>query len=263
MGERIEACDLVFSRGPRRILDRVSLTLKRGEIVALLGANGAGKSTLFRLLLGLARPHGGAVRLDNAPLDSWSRREVARRIAYVPQGHAPPFPYLVEDVVALGRIPESGLLRAPGEADRAAVRDALARLDLSRLVGRPYTEVSGGERQLVMIARALAQGARLFILDEPMTGLDFGYQTRLLGLLRSLATDGHGVLFSTHHPDHALAIADRVAVLHDGRVIADSPARSVITAPIIRCIYGVEVEIVEDASGARIVSTNTVADLQQ
>jgi len=248
---QLQGLDLQFSRGKRAVLDGVTFGFGAGEIVALLGANGAGKSTLFRLLLGFLTPKRGDVRLDGAPLSQFSRREIAKRVAYVPQGHVTPFPYTVREVVMLGRLPETGLLRAPRAEDREIVEGIIARLGIERLIDRPYTEISGGERQLALIARALAQGARLLVMDEPATGLDYGYQLRLLRHLSDLSADGHGVLVSTHHPEHAMQIATRIAILHEGRIDADGAPQAVVTAERIRRIYGVEVEVFDDPFGAR------------
>lgn len=248
---RLEGLDLHFSRGKRSVLDGVTFGFGAGEIVALLGANGAGKSTLFRLLLGFLPPKSGEARLDGRPLSSYSRREIARRVAYVPQGHVTPFPYTVREIVTLGRLPETGLLRAPRAEDRELVENVIARLGIERLIDRPYTEISGGERQLALIARALAQGAQLIVMDEPATGLDYGYQLRLMRHLVDLSADGHGVLVSTHHPEHAMQMATRLAILHDGRIEADGAPQEVVTAERMRRIYGVEVEVFDDPFRAR------------
>ncbi|MBG0809355.1 ABC transporter ATP-binding protein [Methylosinus sp. H3A] len=248
---RLEGLGLHFARGRRTVLDGVTFGLGAGEIVALLGANGAGKSTLFRLLLGFLAAERGEVRLDGAPLSTYSRREIAKRVAYVPQGHVTPFPYTVREVVTLGRLPETGFLRAPRAQDREIVESVIARLGIEWLIDRPYTEISGGERQLALIARALAQGARLLVMDEPATGLDYGYQLRLLRHLSDLAADGHGVLVSTHHPEHAMQVATRIAILHEGRIDADGAPQAVVTAERMRHIYGVDVEVFDDPFGAR------------
>ncbi|MBS0356234.1 MAG: ABC transporter ATP-binding protein [Proteobacteria bacterium] len=229
----------------RPVLNGVDLRVDTGEVVSLLGANGAGKSTLLRLLLGLLRPAAGDVLLDGTPIASMPRRLLARRLAYVPQVHVSPFPYPVRDVVLLGRLPHAGLGGLSGRigpADRQAADAALARLSIAHLAERPYTEISGGERQLVLIARALAQGARLLVMDEPTGGLDYGNQLRLLELLRTLAADGFGVLKTTHHPDHVLHGSHRVAILRDGRILADGAPAEILTRPLMRSLYDVDVE---------------------
>jgi iron complex transport system ATP-binding protein len=243
------ARDLLFAYRQRLVLVGASLTLKAGEVACLLGANGAGKSTLLRLLLGLMRPTGGQVLLEGRDIASWSRREVARRIAYVPQVHATPFPYTVREVALLGRLPAGSLFRAPSRADRDVVDAVLDRLGVSHLADRPYTEVSGGERQLALIARALAQGARLLVMDEPATGLDYGHQLRLLERLAALAAEGYGVLMTTHHPEHALIAATRVLLMRDGCIEAEGTPRQVVTAQTIERLYGVRVDLVRAADG--------------
>ncbi len=225
------------------VLRGVSLSLHAGQVVALLGANGSGKSTLLRLMLGLLVPNGGTVCLDGRRLTHFSRRAAARRIAYVPQSHTVPFPYQVRDLVTLGRIPRTGLFRNLSLIDRAAVDAALQRLGIGHLANRPFTELSGGERQLCLIARALVQEAQIILMDEPVTGLDFGNQWRLLDLIRELAAEGRILVTSTHYPDHALNAADRVVLLHGGRLLADGLPETVVTPATIRTLYGIEVSI--------------------
>lgn len=247
--ESLEAHAVHFLRGTRIILDDITISLRSGEIVALLGANGAGKSTLFRIMLGFLAPAQGEVRLDNRPLGEFSRRALAQRIAYVPQAHVAPFPYSVRDVVMLGRLAETGIFRAPKASDRHVVNEVLDRLAIMSLAERPYTEISGGERQLTLIARALAQGASILVMDEPMTGLDYGYQVRLLQHLIDLAERGHTILFSTHNPEHAVQAASRIAVLRDGVIMADGTPKEIITPQLIRTLYGVAVSTLTNAEG--------------
>lgn len=251
--ECLEARAVHFRRGTRVILDDITIRLHPGEIVALLGANGAGKSTLFRILLGFLRPERGEVRLDDRPLAEFSRRALAQRIAYVPQAHVAPFPYSVRDVVLLGRLAETGIFRTPQAADHQAVGEVLERLAITHLAARPYTEISGGERQLTLIARALTQGAGILVMDEPMTGLDYGYQVRLLQHLIDLAGSGHTILFSTHNPEHAVQVATRIAVLRDGAIMADGPPAQIITPPLIRALYGVAVSTLTNAEGQMVI----------
>lgn len=248
-GGSLAAVGLGFSRGRRTILDGVDLQLASGEVLALLGPNGAGKSTLLRLLLGLLRPGCGAVLLDGRPLTHYTRRELARRVSYVPQVHVPPFPYTVEQIVALGRLATSGLMRSPGAGDLAVVRELLQRLGIAHLAARAYTEISGGERQLALIGRALAQGADFLVMDEPATGLDYGHQHRLLYRLRELAAAGYGVLFTTHHPEHALLAAERTVLLRDGRLAEAGPTAAVLTQAAIERLYGIRVRVASDDAG--------------
>ncbi|MGE6385711.1 ABC transporter ATP-binding protein [Pseudomonas sp. NPDC078416] len=248
--KRLQARQLSYRIGDRLILDDVCLDIKAGDNIALLGANGAGKSTLMRLLLGLLTPHAGEVLIDGQPMGSMKRRAVARQIAYVPQSHVPSFPFSVAHIVRQGRLPTVGLGHAPSCDDKTSVQQALTDLGILHLSERPYTELSGGERQLVLIARAMVQRANIIILDEPVTGLDYGHQLRLLALLKRLATEGISVLSSTHRPEHALAWANRVLVLHEGRLIADGAPHDVIDSALMARLYQVAVEQI-DTDGHR------------
>ncbi len=238
-----------YGSGGPPVLAGVSLQINSGETLALLGANGSGKSTLLRLLLGLTQPQSGSITLAGRPLPAWSRREIARHIAYVPQSQAAPFPYRVRDLVALGRIAHRGLYASMTRADHQAVAAAMERLDITPLAHRIFTELSGGQRQLCLIARALAQEAPLIVMDEPITGLDYGNQWRLLALVRELAAEGRAFIKSTHHPEHALGAATRVILLHRGRLAADGTPEAVVTPANIRCLYGIEVSLQPTPAG--------------
>lgn len=241
-GVLLYADDLHYAYGTGRpVLAGVGLAVRAGEVVAVLGANGGGKSTLLKLLLGLLEPARGSVHLGGRPLKDWSRRDIARRLAYIPQTQAMPFPYRVRDLVALGRIARRGLLDRLHRDDHRAVDAALRRLAIADLAERPYTELSGGQRQLCLIARALAQEAPVIVMDEPATGLDYGNQWRLLALVRELAAEGRAFVQTTHHPEHALGGASRVVMLHGGRVLEDGPPREVITPERVRRVYGLGV----------------------
>jgi iron complex transport system ATP-binding protein len=239
---RLEGRGLQFAYRKRMVLQGVDIAIGAGEVVSLLGANGAGKSTLLKLLLGFLPPAEGAVLLNGEPLSSLSRRQIGRRLAYVPQVHVTPFPYTVREVVTLGRLPGNGVFRAPSASDREAVDEVLERLRITHLAGRPYTEVSGGERQLALIGRALAQGPRVLVMDEPMTSLDFGYQVRLARRLSALAAEGRAVVLSTHDPQFALQTSTRIALLIGGRIEADGAPGDVATPAAMRRLYGVDVQ---------------------
>ncbi len=237
----LNASNIHYAYQGKKVLHGANLALDPGQVVSLLGANGAGKSTLLRIALGLLQPQTGEVHLGGRLLHAYPRRELARHLAYVPQVHAMPFPYTVRQVVLMGRLPAIGMFGAPGRRDHDIAEQAMDRLGIGRLADRPYTEVSGGERQMALIARALAQGSRLLILDEPATGLDYGNQIALLDLLRTLAADGYGILKTTHHPDHVLASSDRVAILQGGRIVAAGPPAEVMSAALLSDLYGVAI----------------------
>ncbi|AEI38166.1 ABC transporter ATP-binding protein [Zymomonas mobilis] len=231
---------LVYHRGARLILDDITFSLCKGELVALLGTNGAGKSTLLRLVLGLLKPDKGETRLEGQLLTELGRRQMAQLIAYVPQGHVPVFPYTVEEIVCMGRLPYASFGQAVNQQDKTVAHQALEYLSIGHLALRPYTELSGGERQSVLIARALAQGARMLILDEPETGLDFGQQLRLAALLQRLTSEGYTILVTTHDPLHARQIFSRAILLESGRILADGPAHQVLTNEAIKALYHID-----------------------
>ena len=235
---------------PGRAVGReVTFGLADGEVMCVLGPNGAGKTTLFRTLLGLLEPQEGEVRLEGRPLGAYARQAIARRIGYVPQGHAGQFAYTVREVVLMGRTAHLGAFAAPGRADREVAERALALLGLETLAERPITQVSGGERQLALVARALAQEPRLLVMDEPTASLDFGNQVRILRRIRALSEHGISVLFSTHDPDHAFLAADRALLLAEGRMIALGTPKDVIRPDTLARMYGVQVEVVPLAGG--------------
>ncbi len=240
----LELQDLAFGYGARTVGSGVSLTLPPGETLCLLGPNGGGKTTLFKTMLGLLPPLHGRILLDGTDLSALPRREVAQHIAYVPQAHAAFFPFRVREVVLMGRASRLSAFASPGPADQAAAERALATLGIGHLSDRIYTEISGGERQLALIARALVGEPRLLVMDEPTASLDFGNQARVLGQVRRLSGRGIAVVLSTHDPGHAFLCADRVALLHAGRLAGLGPPGETVTPETLRLLYGVEVAVV-------------------
>jgi iron complex transport system ATP-binding protein len=227
------------------VLNGITLSFDRGEVVSLLGPNGSGKTTLLKLLLGIHRPQKGQVRLEGRDVAAMAPKQLARRMAYVPQAHRLSFGYRVEDVVMMGRLPHKPFFFRYNDADRQAALNALERLGIPHLKDRPYTEVSGGERQLILIARALTQGADIFVMDEPVNGLDYGNQIRMLSRIADLARGGYTFIKSTHFPDHALWISDRVVLLKAGEVIADGPTTQTINTANLDRLYNTPVEVLE------------------
>jgi iron complex transport system ATP-binding protein len=239
----LEARGLGFGY-PQRVVGRdLDLQIRAGDVLAVLGPNGGGKTTLFRTLLGLLPAQAGAVLLDGQALGGMPRSAVARRAGYVPQGHAPQFAFTVREAVLMGRTSHIGLFAAPGAADRDAAERAIRALGIGELAERMVTELSGGERQLAMIARALAQGARALVLDEPTASLDFGNQVRVLREIQRLAAEGYAILFSTHDPGQAFLAASRVLLLAQSGARHQGTPAEVITAANLRQAYGVEVRI--------------------
>lgn len=236
----------------------LSLSLRAGEVLCVLGPNGCGKTTLFRTLLGLLPALGGEVRVAGRRLADLGRPELARQLAYVPQAHAGVFAFSVEQVVLMGRSAHLGPFAMPSRADRAVAGEALQRLGVAHLAAQPYTEISGGERQLVLIARALAQQARLLVMDEPTASLDFGNQLRVLREIAALRDAGMAVLVSTHQPEHALRMADRVALMQAGRLLALGEPRQTMTAAALAALYWLDLGDIPDSLCPRATSPTTV-----
>lgn len=240
----INAAHIKFSYAGTPVLRDVSLAIHAGEVVSLLGPNGCGKTTLLKVLLGLLRPQRGKVLFHGKDVAAMSPRELAGQMAYVPQTHRIGFAYRVLDVVLMGRTPHKSFFSDYSKQDIEIALQCLERLSILHLSERPYNEISGGERQLTLIARALAQGANTLIMDEPASGLDFGNQIRLLTRISDLSQDGCTFIKSTHAPDHALWIANRVLIMKGGTVIADGKPQDVINGDAISRLYSTQVGVV-------------------
>ena len=230
---------------PRHTVGRhISFAVDPGEVLCVLGRNGEGKSTLFKTILGLLPPLAGAVRVDGEPISRWRARRRGLTFGYVPQSGAGGFPFTVREIVLMGRTAHRGPFSAPSSVDRNAADQALATLGIDHLAEREWQRVSGGERQLALVARAVAQEPRILVLDEPSASLDFGNQVRVVDAVRGLAERrGLSVLLSTHHPEQAFACADRVALLAGGELLRIGPPAAVITAETLRACYAVEVSV--------------------
>jgi iron complex transport system ATP-binding protein len=230
---------------PRHTVGRdVSFTLGAGEVMCVLGPNGSGKTTLLRTLLGLLPLHEGKILFNGKDFSFFPRQEIARFAGYVPQAHQPYFAYSVRDMVLMGRSAHLGTFSTPAAHDREVAARVLESLGISQLADRPVTEISAGERQLALVARALAQEPRLLVMDEPTASLDFGNQVRVLERIAALAAGGISILFSTHDPDHAFLAAQRALLLSEGRVLALGTPREVIRADTLQRLYHVAVQVV-------------------
>ena len=249
---QLEARDLAIGYRGHLVGRDIALSLAPGEVLCLLGPNGAGKTTLFRTLLGLQPALAGAVLIDGAPLAALPPAEIARRLAYVPQAHVTEFSFTVLDVVLMGRTARLKAFASPGAHDERIAHEKLATLGIAELAAHDYTRISGGQRQLALIARALAQEAPILVLDEPTASLDFGNQALVLARIRELATQDFGIVLSTHDPDHALMVATRVAIIADGGLRAIGPPAEVITAEMLSAIYRTEVLVEQTPSGHRV-----------
>ncbi|MEN6622254.1 MAG: ABC transporter ATP-binding protein [Smithella sp.] len=241
----ITADGISFSYTKKNVLNDINLSIAEGEIVTLLGPNGCGKSTLIKIMLGLLRPARGSIYFNGENILGISSKLLARKIAYVPQTHKSSFPYTVRDVVLMGRIPHKTYFFKYSKNDMCIANDVLDRLSITHLANRPYTEISGGERQLTLVGRALAQGAKTFIMDEPASGLDYGNQLRLLDQIIKLSREGYTFIKSTHSPEHALWIADRAIMIKNGSIVADGPCDEIINSENLLNIYNARVSILK------------------
>ena len=251
--------DISVLRGSRRILDAVSLAVAPGEMVAVIGPNGAGKSTLLQTLSGGLEPDRGAVALGGRPLGAWPAKELARRRAVLSQNATLGFPFTALQVVLVGRSPHMG--RHPARADLRAAAAAMSETGVLHLAERSYPTLSGGEKQRVQLARVLAQiarpdgepadgagaaGGHYLLLDEPTNNLDLAHQHLALGAARRLADSGVAVLAVLHDPNHAAGYADRIHVLQRGRTIAAGTPRAVLTAELMRSVFGVAARVMSE-----------------
>jgi iron complex transport system ATP-binding protein len=241
---RLEVEDLSHGYPGHIVGHGISFTVAAGEVLCVLGRNGEGKSTLFKTILGLLPARAGVLRVDGESIAGWSPQRRALTFGYVPQNGGGIFPFTVAELVLMGRTAHRGPFSAPSAADREAANEAIALLGIGHLAEREWLRVSGGERQLALVARALAQEPRILVLDEPTASLDFGNQVRVLDAVRKLAqTRALSVLLSTHHPEQAFACADRVAVLAGGELLRIGTPAEVVTADTLRACYAVDVAV--------------------
>jgi len=246
---RVENLAFRFPQGGRSLVD-ISFTLRRGDVTCILGPNGAGKTTLIRCLLAGLPVAAGAVIVDGVPARRLHARQFAARVAHVPQSTQSVFGHLVRDIVLMGRSAHLSMMQAPGPRDHEIAEAALTQVGIAELADRQYATVSGGERQLCLLARALAQEAPVLIMDEPAASLDFGNQIRILGIVAALARDGYAILMTTHHPDHALLVGTQVLGLREGRIFGTGTPQALLSSAFLSELYGAPIRILEE-DGAR------------
>ena len=239
----IEVKNLNFSYGERQILFDVNFSVDKGEFLSILGPNGVGKSTLFRCVLGLLSGYSGQVLIDGRDAKTFSVKEAARHIAYIPQSSNPTFNYSVFDIVLMGRTSGLSTFRSPKKEDVDRSHWALDKIGISHLENRCFHRLSGGERQMVLIARSLVQDAPILMLDEPTANLDFGNQLKVLHQVKELASEGYTVIQTTHHPEQSYMFSDRILALQHGRILTEGPPREVLTEETVRQLYGVDVHV--------------------
>ena len=241
----IRAENLSFAYDTVKVLDGVSFEIGKGRLTAVLGPNGAGKSTLLKCILGLMKNYEGDIWLDGRDIRTLDRKKMAAIAAYVPQSEAPVFNYTVMDTVLMGTAGALSPLQTPGAEQYAAAKQAVDLLGIGYMADRGIREISGGERQLTFLARAIAQRAGILIMDEPTANLDYGNQQLVLRHIQDMARQGYTIMISTHNPEHALQYATDVLAVKDHRIIAKGSADDVLDEHLIKELYGLEVRILE------------------
>lgn len=256
-GIRVDEVSMAYRSS--KILDAVSLSIRKGSVVTLLGPNGCGKTTLLKIINNLLKPDRGKVLVEGRDVVSMPAHRLARIMGYVPQGHRISFPFKVRDVVITGRMPYIPAFSSPKREDLERTEQVMALTGISGLADRPYTQISGGERQLVMIARAMAQQPSVLLLDEPTSYLDFKNQIETLKMIKEISRSRDvTVVMTLHDPNHALMFSDEVVILRklnggrEGNVIASGPSHKAMTPQNIQAAYGVDVEIV-DVKGRKLL----------
>ncbi|MFA6740253.1 MAG: ABC transporter ATP-binding protein [Arcobacteraceae bacterium] len=244
----IDAENISFSYRDNQVLNNVDFQLYKGDVLSLVGQNGCGKTTLLKILLGIYKSK-GSVKLLSKEIKEYKHKELAKLISYVPQTHQIPFDYTVFDVVLMGRLAHIGLFSNYSLNDKNIALQCLEKVGISHLKDNIYSQISGGERQLAFIARALTQESKIIFMDEPVTGLDYGNQLKLLKFLKDLAQEGYTFVKTTHYPDHALYASNKVMMLKNGKVLDVGEIDTKLTTKNIKELYDVDVEIISRKNG--------------
>ncbi len=227
----------------KAIVNDVSFSVQAGEVACLIGPNGVGKTTLFKTMLGLLNPISGQISYFDKPLHSYASKEFAKKVAYVPQSHVPPFPFSVRDIVVMGRNPHINELSQPSAEDYEKADEALTLMGISHLAAQDYTEVSGGERQLAIIARALTQDTKLLLMDEPTAYLDFGNTSRVHQEVEKLSDMGYTIVMITHQPDHVFRYGDKVFALGRDSKFVEGVPEEVLSEELLTELYNIPIEL--------------------
>lgn len=250
--------DLAFRYGIKPVLSDVSFSVDKGQLCGLFGPNGSGKTTLFKCCLRFLPIEQGGITMDKMDVSRRSVEELAKTVAYVPQEHKPPFPYLSREVVLMGRTPHIKGFFGVKKRDKQIAHDAMDQLGIMDLADEPYNQLSGGQRQMVLMARAIAQDTPLLFLDEPTSALDFQNQMKIWGLMRDIVDEGKTILACSHDPNHVAWFCDRVVVISNTRVLAHGEPEQVINESTLDCIYQ-ETCSVKSCGGVPMVMPRTVA----
>ena len=235
--------NLVCGYGNKTVIQDISLRIEPGQVMCVLGPNGSGKSTLFKSILGFLPLKEGQILINGKSIGEYTRKDIAKTIGYVPQGHIPTFPFEALDVVLMGRTAHVGLFQSPNKRDIEIAEEAFEILGISYLKNKIYTQMSGGERQLVLIARALVTQPKMLIMDEPTSNLDFGNQIMILNHIQKLANRGMSIIMSSHFPEHAFLYSQKVLLLEKGQVYSYGTPEDTVTEQSLEDLYGVKVDI--------------------
>ena len=239
----LDVRDLYFAYGDRQVLRGITFSVDKGELVSVLGPNGVGKSTLFQCILGIHKKFSGEIEIEGRSVLEMGARSLAQRIAYIPQSHYPALHYSVLDMVLMGTAAQFSSVMSPGKQQLDIARWALDKIGIGDFAQRDFMRISGGERQLVLIARALAQQSRMLIMDEPTANLDYGNQVRVLTQIEALAKDGFTILKSTHNPEHAYLYSSRIVAMRNGALAANGTPGETLTSELIRALYGIDAHV--------------------
>ncbi|MGI6616611.1 MAG: ABC transporter ATP-binding protein [Saccharofermentanales bacterium] len=243
----IDVQDVSFSYRQNEVLKNLTFSVPRGRVVGVLGANGAGKSTLFKLILGVLPLKRGEIKINGLSVKTLSSRERAKQMAYIPQTQRGTFQFTVEEMVLMGTTASFSMFAQPGKRERIKAIEAMKLLQIESFANRLYDQLSGGEQQLVLIARAVAQDAPILIMDEPTASLDYGNQIRVLEEIRQLANRGYLVLISTHNPQHIFLYADDVLLIEGGSAIAFGKPQEVLSESLLSHVYRVPIQLESSA----------------
>ena len=254
MNKLVDVKNISFSydKDSPAVFENISFSIEKGDVLCVLGPNGTGKTTLIKCINGLHKVNEGEVYLNGSSIQTLSFKDISRMVGYIPQGHVPSFPFNVFDVVLMGRAPYLNITSSPKEKDREIAMNALETLGIEDLKDKSYTNLSGGERQLVFLARVLAQEPDLLILDEPTNHLDFGNQIKLLEIIEQLSKLGLAVIMSSHYPDHAFLAASKVAIMKDKGFIDFGTPDDVLSEENLKKAYGIDVKLMELDDGRKI-----------
>jgi iron complex transport system ATP-binding protein len=249
----LEIKDVYGGYGKKDVVKGVDCEIDKGEILCLVGPNGCGKTTLFRLILGILPIKKGSIKIDGKDISKLSEKELANLVAYIPQYHNPIFSYTVLDVVIMGRASHFSAFDTPKSIDREAAFDALEKLNILHLANEKYTSLSGGQRQMVLIARAICQSAKVFVMDEPAANLDYANQYLLMNVVKDLAKKGYCIIMSTHSPEHPLSIGNKVLLMKEGKKVEFGKPEETITPQNLKNIYGIDMDVisVEDRNNVK------------